>query len=506
MTTLLQMEAITKSFPGTLANNRVSFEVQDGEIHALLGENGAGKTTLMRILYGMTTPDSGVIRWRGEPVNILSSQDAIKLGIGMVHQHFMLIPELTVVENVVLGMRSSKSPLLDLEHDAQRLSEFSKKFGLALDPRAMVKDLSTGERQRIEIVKALFRGAHLLILDEPTAVLTPQEVKDLFIVLDNLRRQGHAVVLIAHKLDEVMTISDRVTLLRDGQKVATVNTCDTTKEELAEMMVGRPVVFRIEKQDAVLGEKVIEIDKVSVHTRDHTREVENVSLSIQGGEILSLAGVAGNGQDVLVNALFGVHELAAGSIRIMGRDIAGCRPRDMVLYNVGRIPQDRQSAGLAMGLSVCENLVLENYFQYPYSRWGVLRRREIRQLAKRLAQQYDIRTSSMDQCVTNLSGGNQQKVVLAREMHREPPALIAVNPTRGLDVGATEFVYKRLLEARARGVAILLLSTDLEEVYCLSDRIAVIYNGKIMGTLPANEANDRLLGMMMAGTPLEALL
>ncbi len=505
MTALLRMEAITKAFPGVLANDRVSLQVTEGEIHALLGENGAGKTTLMRILYGMTTPDSGTIWWCDQPVRIASSRDAIELGIGMVHQHFMLIPEFTVVENVVLGLRTARAPLLHLDGAAQRLKELSEQFGLQVDPWARVKDLSTGERQRVEIVKTLYRGAHLLVLDEPTAVLTPGEVGELFAILDGLRAQGHAVVLITHKLDEVMAISDRVTVLRDGRVIATVQTCDTRKEELAQLMVGRPVVFRIARQASRPGEMVIEIENVSVRTPEHRREIQEISLFVREGEIVVLAGVAGNGQTTLVNALFGLRGLTSGRISILGQNISGCRPRELVMRNVGRIHEDRRTMGLALGLSVCENLVLETYFQAPYSRLGVLRRRDIRGLAERLEEEYDIRTPSVDLCVDKLSGGNQQKVILAREMHREPRALIAVNPTSGLDVGATEFVYRQLLAARDRGVAVLLISTDLEEVHCLSDRIAVIYNGRIMGVVPAQQANDTLLGLMMTGTPLEEL-
>jgi ABC-type uncharacterized transport system ATPase subunit len=500
------MDAVTKIYPGVVANDCVSFAVRDGEIHALLGENGAGKTTLMRILYGMTSPDSGTIYWRGQPVNIGSSQDAIALGIGMVHQHFMLIPEFTVVENVVLGLRTARTPLLDLAGSARRLQEISAQYGLQVDPWAYVKDLSTGEQQRVEILKALYRGAHLLVLDEPTAVLTPGEVEELFVVLRGLRAQGHAVVLITHKLDEVMAISDNATVLRDGRVIATVSAVQMSKDELARLMVGRPVVFRIEKMTCCPQGGVIEIENVSLHTPDGRHEVADVDLTVCAGEIVALAGVAGNGQSALVDALFGLREPATGRITILGHDVASCRPRDLAVYNIGRIPEDRQTMALALGLSISENLVLETYFRPPYSRLGILRRPVIRRLAEQLRRDYDIRAPTLDVAVKNLSGGNQQKVVLAREMHREPRALIAFNPTRGLDVGATEFVFRQLLAARDRGVAILLVSTDLEEVHCLSDRIAVIYNGKIMGVVPAQDASDVLLGLMMTGTPLEELL
>lgn len=505
MNSLLRMENITKVFPGVVANNRVSFDVVEGEIHALLGENGAGKTTLMRILYGMSPQDDGAIYWRDERVEITSSEAAINLGIGMVHQHFMLIPEFTVVENVVLGLRTDRSPLLDLEGAAERLIELSEGCGLKVDPWALVKDLSTGERQRVEIVKALYRDAHLLVLDEPTAVLTPGEADELFLVLDRLREQGHAVIFISHKLDEVMRISDRVTVLRHGEKVATVQTGDTTKEELATLMVGRPVVFRVDRQPHEPGDEVIIVENATVETEDHRHEVHDVSLTVREGEIVAITGVAGNGQRSLADALFGLKRLTVGRMSILGRDVAECRPKDLVTLNVGRIPEDRQTMGLALSLSVCDNLALETYGHACYCRMGVLRMREMSRIARELGQQYDIRMPSVDVPAGKLSGGNQQKIILARAMHRDPPALIAVDPTRGLDVGATEFVYRELLGARDRGVAVLLLSTDLEEVLCLSDRIAVIFEGRIMGIVPAEAADETQLGLMMAGTPLAEL-
>jgi ABC-type uncharacterized transport system ATPase subunit len=502
---LLRMEGITKTYPGVLANDQISFEVVEGEIHALLGENGAGKTTLMRILYGMSTPDSGTMYWRGKPVEISSSQEAIELGIGMVHQHFMLIPEFTVVENVVLGLRTARSPLLDLASAAKRLEELSEQFGLRVEPWALVKDLSTGEQQRVEIVKALYRGAHLLVMDEPTAVLTPGEADELFSVLNGLRDQGHAVIFISHKLAETMQISDRVTVLRRGQVVATVDTCDTSREGLATLMVGRPVVLRVERKPHEPGKEVIRIENAHVETEDHRHEVHGVSLSVREGEIVTLTGVAGNGQRSLVEALFGLRDLTSGRVSVMGRDLSLSKPRDLVKLNVGRIPEDRHTMGLVMPLSVRENLALEVFRQQEYCTLGVLRQRPIAELAGRLGAEYDIRMPSTQVPAGTLSGGNQQKVILARAMHRKPSAVIAVDPTRGLDVGATEFMYRQLLAARDRGVAVLLVSTDLEEVLCLSDRIAVIYNGEIMGEIPASEANETQLGLMMVGTRVEDL-
>jgi len=502
---LLRMEGITKTYPGVVANDVISFDVVEGEIHSLLGENGAGKTTLMRILYGLSRPDTGTLYWRGHPVEIATSQAAIKLGIGMVHQHFMLIPEFTVAENVVLGLHTARSPLLDMEGASKRLAELSERFGLRVEPQALVKDLSTGEHQRVEIMKALYRGAHLLVLDEPTAVLTPGEADELFAVLDSLRAQGHAVVFISHKLHEVMRISDRVTVLRRGRVVSTLNSCDTSREELATLMVGRPVVLQVERLPHAPGQEVIRVENASIKTPDHRHEVHDVSLSVREGEIVSMAGIAGNGQHSLAAALFGLMRLTSGRVVILGRDLSECTPEDLVRLNVGRIPEDRRTMGLAQTLSVSENLVLETVGQSPYSRFGLLRRGQIDGLASRLKEEYDIRMPGVGTPAGSLSGGNQQKVILARSMHRHPPALIAVDPTRGLDVGATEFVYQQLLAARDRGVAILLISGDLEEVLCLSDRIAVIYNGQIMGEVPTEQASEAQLGMMMVGTRLEHL-
>ena len=407
MNSLLRMEDVTKVYPGVVANDHISLEVLEGEIHALLGENGAGKTTLMRILYGMSTPDSGTLYWQDQPVDISTTQEAIRLGIGMVHQHFMSIPEFTVVENVVLGLRGARSPLLDLAAAASRLEEFSERFGLRVEPGALVRDLSTGEQQRIEIVKALYRGAHLLILDEPTAVLTPAEIDELFAVLDGLRAEGHAMIFISHKLDEVLRISNRVTVLRRGQVVATVNTCDTTKEELATMMVGRPVVLRVDRAPHNPGKEVIRIENVRIETEDHHHEVRDVSLTVREGEIVALVGVAGNGQASLVQALFGLRPVTGGCIEVLDRDVSDCTPKDLVLLNVGRIPEDRQTLGLALGLSVRENLALEVYYQPAYCRHGILRRQQISSLAQRLGQEYDIRMPTISTLAGQLSGGNQ---------------------------------------------------------------------------------------------------
>jgi simple sugar transport system ATP-binding protein len=494
------MEAITKSFPGVLANDRVSFEVREAEIHALLGENGAGKTTLMRILYGMSRPDAGTITWRGEPVEIGSSRTAIELGIGMVHQDLQLIPEFSVVENVALGLRTASSPFLDLKSVARHLEEVSKQFGLPVEPWVRVNDLSNSEQQRLEIVRTLYRGADLLVMDEPTSILAPDERESLFSVLAGLRAEGRAVVFISHKIGEVLQLCDRVTVLRRGRVVTTVNTQDTSREELATLMVGRPVVLDVQRRPKQPGADVIRVEAASVDTDDHRHVIRDISLTVREGEILALTGVAGSGQHSLIQALFGLRRLTSGRILVLGRDISQCTPRDLVQLNVGRVPPDRETMGLVPALTVRENLALDTYFQPPHSRNGILREAASSDLAVRLKADYDIRTPTVDTPVANLSGGNRQKVVLAREMHRDPPALIAVDPTRGLDVGAAESVCRQILAARDRGAAVLLISTDLEEVLCVSDRIAVISNGEIMGEVPAEAADRTQLGLMMSGT------
>jgi ABC-type uncharacterized transport system ATPase subunit len=500
---LLQMEDITKVYPGTVANNAVSFAVDAGEIHALVGENGTGKTTLMRVLYGMTTPDRGVIRWRGRPVQIGSSQDAIALGIGMVHQHFMLVSSFTVAENVVLGLREG-FPLLNLDAAARRLHRLSDQFGLQVDPWARVSSLSTGEQQRVEILKVLFWGAELLILDEPTAILAPSEVEGLFDVLRGLRAQGHAVVIITHKLCEVLELCDRATVLRDGQTVATVRVRETTREELVRLMVGRDVVQRLDKRPAQPGEVVVRVQNATIRANGHGG-VCDVSFVVRAGEVVALAGVAGNGQSSLAEALLGLRRLDAGKITILGQDLDGGQPAALARLGVGRIPEDRRQTGLALGLSACENLLVGAYGRSPYSLAGVLRRREMRRLADQLRSKYSIGASSVDAPARHLSGGNQQKIILARELHSNPRVLIAVNPTRGLDAGTTGFVYEQLLAARSRGAGIVVVSTDLEEVFCLSDRIAVMYAGRLMGEAPTHVLDETRVGLMMTGTPLASL-
>jgi simple sugar transport system ATP-binding protein len=503
--TLLQLENITKVFDGLVANDRISLDVREGEIHALLGENGAGKTTLMNILYGLYHPDGGRIRLRGETVRISSPKDAIMKGIGMVHQHFMLIPPLTVTENIILGMGSLRRPLLDLDSAAEKISSLSEGYGLNVDPRAEVCNLSVGAQQRVEIVKALYRGADLFILDEPTSVLTPQEVADLFSVLRRLVDEGHSVIFITHKLDEVMDISDRVTVLRDGRLVATVNTAETSKQELARMMVGREIVFRVGKEALTPGETVLEVSGLEVDMEDERCSValQGMSLSVRRHEVLGIAGVGGNGQTELAGAVIGLFAPVAGKITILGHDVAERSTKGVIKLNVGRIPEDRQAQGLVPDFTISENLIATHYTEPPLSRRSFLNFPFIAELAKGLISEYDIRPPQPALLAKQMSGGNQQKLILARELHREPDLIVAVQPTRGLDVGATEYIYKELLKHRARGAAILLISTELEEIFTLSDRIAVMFRGEILGIRDAESADIEEIGLLMAGVRTE---
>jgi ABC-type uncharacterized transport system ATPase subunit len=501
METLLRLENVTKVFDGLVANDHISLDIHQGEIHALLGENGAGKTTLMNVLYGLYHPDGGEIRLRGERVQFSSPKDAIREGIGMVHQHFMLVPVFTVAENIVLGLGSLKRPLLDLSSVAEKISSLSEEYGLNVDPMARVCDLSVGAQQRVEIIKALYRGADLFILDEPTSVLTPQEVDDLFKVLRRLVDEGRSVIFITHKLDEVMKISDRVTVLRDGKYVATVTTAETSKEELARMMVGRDIVFRVDRERLASGETVLDVSDLVLDEEDERCSVrlKGICLSVGRHEVLGIAGVGGNGQSELAGAVVGLLKPAAGKIEILGQDIRHCGTRGVVKLNVGRIPEDRQAQGLVPTFTVSENLISTHFRESPVSRRYFLDFPVIGELARKLIGLYDIRPPQPNQLAQQMSGGNQQKVILARELSRDPDLIIAVQPTRGLDVGATEYIYRELLRHRERGAAILLISTELEEVFTLSDRIAVMFEGEIMGIRDAETAGIEEIGLMMAG-------
>jgi simple sugar transport system ATP-binding protein len=499
---LVEMQGITKRFGDVLANDHVDFAAEWGEVHALLGENGAGKTTLMSVLSGLYRADAGEVRLRGAPVQIRSPRDAITQGLGMVHQHFMLVKPFTVAENMVFGLKSRREPWLDLDAVAERVAELSHQYGLAVDPRARVQDLSVGAQQRVEIVKALYRGADILILDEPTSVLTPQEADDLFKVLRELVGQGHTVIFITHKLDEVMAVADRITVLRDGRRITTVAAAETSKAELARMMIGRDVLFRLEKPVGSPGPVALEVKDLWAHAPDGRPVLRGLSFSLRAGEILGVAGVDGNGQSELAQVLVGTLRVSAGHVRLDGGDITHATPKDRLRRGVGYIPEDRNTLGLIGSFSVCENTVLNTHFAPPYARGLFLDRRAMIADAERLIQEFDVKTAGGHERAARLSGGNLQKLVLAREVHRDPRVLIAAQPTRGLDVGATEYVRRRLLEQRERGRAILLISADLEEVLTLSDRVVVLFEGEITGLLSADEVEIEKLGLMMAGAAL----
>lgn len=495
---IVEMNGITKQFGDLVANDHIDFYLEKGEIHALLGENGAGKTTLMRILYGLYRPDSGVIRIEGKPVEIHSPKDAIALGIGMVTQHFALVPPLTVAENVALGYE--KDFIFRKAQIEKKVGEAAERFGIAINPKSLVRHLSVGQRQRVEILKALYRNARVLILDEPTAVLIPQEVDALFETLNRLKKDGLSVIFISHKLYEVTNITDRVTVLRDGKAVGTVNTAEVNQGMLAAMMVGRES-FGVKRQaEAAPEEKpVLEVRNLSATDDKGLPALKNISFHINCKEILGIAGVGGNGQKELAEALCGVREPTSGEIICDGCNLAGKNPIDFTNAGMGRIPEDRHE-GMVADLTVTENLALEHLNEY--TRNGILDRKAIRKHAEDLIGQFQIKARPLDATRT-LSGGNMQKVLLARVLSRSPKVVIAPQPTRGLDVGATDYVRQSLLEQRERGAGVLLISEDLDEILALSDRIAVIYEGEIVGVLPAHEATPERLGLLMSGAVKE---
>jgi general nucleoside transport system ATP-binding protein len=497
-TPALELRRVTKRFGNVVANDAIDFELRRGEIHALLGENGAGKSTLMNVLYGLHHPDEGEIVLDGEPVRIDSPRRAISLGIGMVHQHFMLVSVMTVAENLVLGTEPHRGPLLDYNEAARRTRELSERFGLAVRPEAKVEDLGVGAQQRVEILRALFRGAKVLVLDEPTAVLTAQESQDLFRVLRALRDEGTSVVFISHKLNEVLDVSDRVTVLRRGKKIDTVETAGATERSLARLMVGRDVLLRVEKQERAPGDTVLEVEDLSVADDRGLPAVRAVSLKVHAGEIVGLAGVDANGQSELIEALVGLRKPESGTIRVAGRDVTGSSVREMIEAGVGHIAEDRHRRGLVLEFDLAENLALIDYRSPEMSRWGWLSPRRMAARARGLLKEFDVRGGEADTLAASLSGGNQQKTVIARELNADPQVLIAAQPTRGLDVGAIEFVHRRLVEQRDQGRAVLLVSLELEEIRSLSDRVLVVYEGEIVAELPP-ETSEEDFGVFMTG-------
>jgi len=499
----VEMREITKQFPRVLANDRVSFTVKKGEIHALVGENGAGKSTLMNLLYGLLRPDKGTIAIHGQERHFSGPADAIASGIGMVHQHFMLIPPLTVAENVILGQEPSKKGLVDIAKANRVVRELSEQYGLQVDPLAKVEALSVGIQQRIEIIKILYRGADILILDEPTAVLTPQESNELFEILRALKAQGKTIILITHKLQEVMRISDQVTVMRRGKVVGNVATANTSKSELATMMVGREVLFRVKRNPAHPGEDVLNIRELHAENNKHLPCLRGISLNVKAGEILGLAGVEGNGQTELVEVLAGLRKAEQGHVYVEGRELTNLLPKQVRANGVAHIPEDRHRRGLVLDYTVAQNIVLGIHYQPPYVKrlgfFDAINFPSITQKAERLIQEFDIRPTEHDNLARHLSGGNQQKIVVARELDQNPSLIIAAQPTRGVDVGSIEFIHQRLVQARDQNKAVLLISADLDEILSLSDRIAVIYDGKIVGMLQPHEASEERLGLMMTG-------
>jgi ABC-type uncharacterized transport system ATPase subunit len=499
---VLELRGITKRFPGVLANDSVDFDLRRGEIHALLGENGAGKSTLMNVVYGLYTPDEGEIRLRGASVEIDSPSAAIANGIGMVHQHFMLIPVMTVAENIVLANEPRRAGiLLDFGAADRNVERVSQAFKFAIDPDALIQDITVGQQQRVEILKALYRGAEILILDEPTAVLTPQEASDLFGILRTLVREGMSVIFISHKLNEVLAIADRITVLRRGKGIDTIPREGATEQGLARMMVGREVLLRVEKKPAEPQETILGVEDLEVSDERGLPAVRGVSFDVRAGEIVAVAGVDGNGQTELVEALAGLRKPSAGRIAIAGEDVTSAAPRRHLDAGLGHIPEDRLRRGLVLEFSLAENLALHDYRKPPNSRFGWLNPRRMVAWARGLLQEFDVRGGSAESRASGLSGGNQQKVVVAREVERDPRILIAAQPTRGLDVGAIEFVHRRLVQERDDGRAILLVSLELEEVLSLADRILVIYEGRIVGEYDPSVSPEELGIAMTGGRP-----
>lgn len=495
----MRMINITKRFPGVLANDKVNFDVKAGEIHALLGENGAGKSTLMRQLGGLYRPDGGEIHLDGKPVQFKSPADSIQRGIGMIHQHFMLVPTLTVAENVALGLPSSRGLQLDLDKVSQKIEKLAQRYGLKIHPDAYVWQLSVGEQQRVEIMKALYRGAALLALDEPTAVLTPQEVDDLFKVLRGMAADGHALIFISHKLHEIIDISHRVTVMRDSKVVATHPTAGSTKTQLAREMVGREVILQYDKTPYKPGTAMLRIEDLVVMGDRGQKAVHDVSLIVREGEIFGIAGVSGNGQRELAEALTGLRPVQTGRVVVAGQELTHAKPAQRIAAGQSAIPEERMREGVVKEFSVSENLILQDHGHEPYSRNIFLNFDAIAKESKRLIDEFRVKTPSAETPIKNLSGGNIQKVIMAREINRKPRVLICAQPTRGVDIGASEYIHQRLLEQRSAGTATLLISEDLDELLALSDRIAVMFDGKIMSIIDRDKATVERLGLLMAG-------
>lgn len=500
---VIEMLHIRKEFPGIVANDDITLQLKKGEIHALLGENGAGKSTLMNVLFGLYQPEQGEIRVNGKEVKITSPNIANDLGIGMVHQHFMLVDTFTVTENIILGKEPTKGGKIDLKEAAQEVRQLSERYGLKIDPDAKISDISVGMQQRVEILKTLYRGADILIFDEPTAVLTPQEIKELIQIMQNLITEGKSIILITHKLKEIMEVCDRCTVIRKGKGIGTVNVSETNPNELASLMVGREVVFTTMKKDAKPSGEVLKIQDLVVKDSRGVEAIRSLNLSVRAGEIVGIAGVDGNGQSELIEAITGLRKPESGTISINGTEIQKKSPRKITETGIGHIPQDRHKYGLVLDYSIGENMVLQTYYQQPLSKWGILNYKNIFNKARTLIKEFDVRTPSEYTPARALSGGNQQKAIIAREIDRNPDLLIAAQPTRGLDVGAIEFIHKRLIEQRDQGKAVLLVSFELDEILNVSDRIAVIYEGSIVAIVDPKKTTEQELGLLMAGSKVK---
>ncbi|EXJ22752.1 Unspecified monosaccharide ABC transport system, ATP-binding protein [Alkalibacterium sp. AK22] len=503
MNKVIEMKGITKAFGNFKANDNINLDLNKGEIHALLGENGAGKSTLMNILSGLLEPTEGEIWVNGKKVQISSPGVANELGIGMVHQHFMLVDKFTVTENIVLGKEKHRFGFMERAVSEKEVKELSDQYGLRVDPRAKIQDISVGMQQRAEILKTLYRGADILIFDEPTGVLTPQEIDELMDIMQALVNEGKSIILITHKLDEIKKVADRCTVIRRGKSIDTVNVAETSQQELADMMVGRSVSFKVDKQPAQPKNPVLEIKGLTVKEKRGYDAVKAIDLEVRAGEVLGIAGVDGNGQSELIQAITGLTKVDSGTITLSGKNITNKKPRQITETGLGHIPEDRQRYGLVLQMKLEENMALQTYYQKPFSKHGFLNHNEIKQHAKKLIDEFDVRTPSEEHSAASLSGGNQQKAIIAREIFRNPDLLIAAQPTRGLDVGAIEYIHKRLIEQRDHGKGVLLMSYELDEVMNVSDRIAVMYDGNIIAVVDADKTNEKELGLLMAGVPLE---
>jgi len=497
---VIEMLNIRKEFPGIVANDNINLQVKKGEIHALLGENGAGKSTLMNVLFGLYQPEKGEIRVKGEPVKITDPNVANEHGIGMVHQHFMLVDTFTVTENIILGAEPKSGTTIDTKSAEQEVREISERYGLKVDPTAKIRDISVGMQQRVEILKTLYRGADILILDEPTAVLTPQEIKELIQIMKTLIQEGKSIILITHKLKEIMEVCDRCTVIRKGEGIGTVNVSETDTTELASLMVGREVSFNTDKEPANPKEDILHIRDLRVKDARGIDMVKDLNLDVRAGEIVGIAGVDGNGQSELIETITGLRDAESGSIELNGQSITNLSPRKVTESGVSHIPQDRHKFGLVLDFPIGENMALQNYYQKPYANMGVLNYKEIYRKANSLIEEYDVRTPSEYTPARALSGGNQQKAIIGREVDRSPDLLIAAQPTRGLDVGAIEFIHKKLVEERDKGRAVLLLSFELDEIMNVSDRIAVMFDGQVVANVKPEETNEQELGLLMAGS------